>query len=107
MTAAMAAGRARDSRVLVPAKGSKRRMADQVFLAVDLGASSGRVLAGLFGGRRLQLEEVHRFENGAVDFGGSLQWNILGLWSHVLTGLRAARSKYADRIRSVGVDTWG
>lgn len=82
-------------------------MPDQVFLAVDLGASSGRVLAGLFNGRRLQLEEVHRFENGAVDFAGSLQWNVLGLWSHILTGLRAARAKFGSRITSIGVDTWG
>jgi rhamnulokinase len=82
-------------------------MPEQIYLAVDLGASSGRVLAGLFDGRRLRLEEVHRFENGAVDLNGSLQWNVLGLWQHIQTGLRAARSKYGDRIRSVGVDTWG
>lgn len=82
-------------------------MPEQIYLAVDLGASSGRVLAGLFDGRRLRLEEVHRFENGAVDLAGSLQWNVLGLWQHILTGLRAARSKYGDRIQSVGVDTWG
>ncbi|MCE9603821.1 MAG: rhamnulokinase [Planctomycetia bacterium] len=82
-------------------------MSDQIFLAVDIGASSGRLLAGLFNGRRLQLEEVHRFENGAVDFGGSLQWNVLGLWQQILSGMRAARSKYGDRIRSIGVDTWG
>ena len=82
-------------------------MAEQVYLAVDLGASSGRVLAGLFDGRWLQLEELHRFPNGAVEFGGSLQWNVLSLWSHILTGLRAGRAKFGDRIRSVGVDTWG
>ncbi len=82
-------------------------MAEQVYLAVDLGASSGRVLAGLFDGRRLQLEELHRFPNGAVDFGGSLQWNVLSLWSHIQAGLRAGHAKFGDRIRSVGVDTWG
>ena len=82
-------------------------MSDQVFLAVDLGASSGRVVAGLFNGRRLQIAEVHRFDNGAVDFAGSLQWNVLGLWSQILAGLRAARAKYGSQIVSVGVDTWG
>lgn len=82
-------------------------MADQVYLAVDLGASSGRVLAGLFDGRKLQLEELHRFPNGAVELAGSLQWNVLSLWQHIQTGLRAGRAKFGDRIRSVGVDTWG
>lgn len=82
-------------------------MPDQIYLAVDLGASSGRVLAGLFDGSRLRLEEVHRFDNGAVNLAGSLQWNVLGLWQNILHGLRAARAKYGDAIRSVGVDTWG
>lgn len=82
-------------------------MAQQVYLAVDLGASGGRVLAGLFDGRRLRLEELHRFTNGAVDLGGSLQWNVLSLWQHIQTGLRAGRAQLGDRIRSVGVDTWG
>jgi len=80
---------------------------DQIYLAVDIGASSGRLLAGLFDGRRLRLEEVHRFENGAVDFAGSLQWNVLGLWQQIQAGMRAAKAKYGDRIRSIGVDTWG
>lgn len=82
-------------------------MSDQIYLAVDIGASSGRLLAGLFDGKRLRLEEVHRFENGAVDLGGSLQWNVLGLWQQIQNGMRAARAKYGDRIRSIGVDTWG
>ena len=50
-------------------------MVEQVFLAVDLGASGGRVLAGLFDGRLLRLEEIHRFENGARARGG---WSVLG-----------------------------
>ena len=42
-----------------------------------------------------------------VDLNGSLQWNVLGLWQQIQTGMRAARAKYGDRIRSIGVDTWG
>ena len=82
-------------------------MAEEVYLAVDLGASSGRVLAGLLDGRRLRLEEIHRFENGAIAAAGGLYWDVLGLWSHIVHGLRAAGAKYGDRIKSVGVDTWG
>ena len=82
-------------------------MAEQVYLAVDLGASSGRVLAGLFDGQRLRLEEVHRFDNGAVEAGGCLYWDLLSLWRHIGDGLRVAGATYGKRVRSVGVDTWG
>jgi len=79
----------------------------QVFLAADLGASSGRVLAGLFDGAKLALEEVYRFENGGVPAAGRTQWDLLNQWQHVLRGLRAAGKVYGDRVASIGVDTWG
>ena len=84
-------------------------MADtsQVFLAVDLGASSGRVVAGLFDGSKLALEEVYRFDNGGVPIAGRMQWDLLNQWQHVLRGLRAAGKLYGGRVASVGVDTWG
>jgi len=79
----------------------------QTFLAVDLGASSGRVVAGLFDGERLALEEIHRFENGPVNVGRHMHWDLLGLWKELCNGLRAAAAKYTGQIVSVGVDTWG
>jgi rhamnulokinase len=82
-------------------------MAERAYLAVDLGASGGRVVAGLFDGERLRLEEIYRFENGGVAVGGRLYWDLLGQWSHVQRGLRAAAAGHGGRIRSVGVDTWG
>jgi rhamnulokinase len=82
-------------------------MNGRTYLAVDLGASSGRVVAGQFDGRRLTLEETHRFENGGVAIGDHLYWNLLGLWSAVQDGLRASAARFGGRISSVGVDTWG
>jgi rhamnulokinase len=82
-------------------------MADRAYLAVDLGASSGRVLAGLFDGSRLRLEEVHRFDNGGIAVGPRLYWDLLAQWTHVCQGLRAAAKKHGRAVRSVGVDTWG
>lgn len=79
----------------------------KVYLAVDLGASSGRVVAGLFDGRRLELEEVSRFENGGVLANDHLYWNVLGLWQSILQGLRQAADRFGERVVSVGVDTWG
>ncbi len=82
-------------------------MSQQSYLAVDLGASSGRVLGGRFNGTLLQLEELHRFDNGPVGFAGHLHWDVLRLWQNVKDGLRAARTKFGTSIQSIGVDTWG
>ncbi|GIW98029.1 MAG: carbohydrate kinase [Pirellulaceae bacterium] len=78
-----------------------------VYLAVDLGASSGRVLAATIGQQGIELDEVHRFPNGAVPHGKRLLWNLLGQWEHLLHGLTLAAQRYGDSIRSLGVDTWG
>ena len=53
-------------------------MSRQVYLGVDLGAESGRVMAGLLEGGRLNLDELHRFANGPVNVAGSLRWNLVG-----------------------------
>jgi len=82
-------------------------MSEQVYLGVDLGAESGRVIAGLWDGKRMKLEEMHRFPNGGVAIADSLRWNTLGLWSEIQTGLTAAAKKFGKSVVSVGVDTWG
>lgn len=81
-------------------------MARESYLAVDLGASSGRVLAGHFDGDRLAFNEVTRFANGPVRVGPSRYWDMLSQWTAILGGLREAGQREWD-IRSVGVDTWG
>jgi rhamnulokinase len=84
-----------------------RFMAATCYVPIDLGASSGRHLAAVFDGQRLTLEEIYRFENGPVVDGGRMYWDLLGLWQHIQTGLRAARTKYGERVSSIAVDTWG
>jgi rhamnulokinase len=79
----------------------------EVFLAADLGASSGRLVAGVFDGRQIQLEEIHRFENGGVEVADHLCWDFQGLWKQLETGLSRAASEYRDSVISLGVDTWG
>jgi rhamnulokinase len=82
-------------------------MPKRVFLAVDLGAESGRVIAGLFDGQTVALDPLHRFPNGPVSIGGTLRWDVLRLWDEIQHGLAAAAKKYGAAIVSVGVDTWG
>ncbi len=80
---------------------------EPVYLAIDLGASSGRVLAGRVTDSGIVLEEIHRFPNGGVSLGRRLVWNLLGQWEQIIQGLTAAGAEYGRRIRSVGADTWG
>lgn len=80
---------------------------ERTYLAVDLGASSGRVVGGSFDGSQLQLEVVHRFDNGGISFNERLHWDMLALWQGVRDGLRAGRDRFGAAVASVGVDTWG
>ncbi len=74
--------------------------------AVDLGATSGRVIVGTWAEQRLALTEVHRFPNAFQSLGAHDYWNLPGLWSEIQTGLRKAAALFPS-IASVGVDTWG
>src|SRR5262245_33377900 len=82
-------------------------MAKQVYLAVDLGAESGRVMAGHWNGKSIRLEEIHRFPNGPIQIGNSLRWDVLRLWQEIQNGLGLAAKRYGKTIVSVGADTWG
>ena len=82
-------------------------MTERVYLAVDLGAESGRVMAGTLAEGRVSLEELHRFPNGPVNVAGTRRWDVLRLWSDIQEGLSQAASHFGDQIVSVGVDTWG
>jgi rhamnulokinase len=82
-------------------------MSDRVYLAIDLGAESGRVMAGLWNGKTIRLEEVHRFPNGPVYLGDSLRWDVVRLWAEIQSGLALAARKYGKAVVSVGADTWG
>jgi rhamnulokinase len=74
------------------------------FLAIDLGAESGRAVLGQLD-EKLTIQEIHRFPNGGVRLGDSLHWDILRLWSEMQAALRLA--SVAGTVSSLGVDTWG
>jgi rhamnulokinase len=71
------------------------------YAAVDLGASSGRVMVGRVGPDSLELTEVNRFPNRPVRVPEGLRWDVLGLYAGVLDGLKAAGA-----VDSVGIDSW-
>jgi rhamnulokinase len=73
--------------------------------AVDLGATSGRVVLGRVGPGRLEIEDVHRFPNVPVRTRDGLHWNIFELYRNVLEGLRQAVAREPDLV-SIGIDSW-
>jgi rhamnulokinase len=77
--------------------------------AVDLGASSGRVMLGRVGPEVLELTEVARFRNGGVRLPDGLYWDVLGLYVDILTGVRTAVRTAANaggRLAGLGIDSW-
>ncbi len=76
------------------------------FLAADLGAESGRVVAGTLEEGRLSLEEIHRFPNRPVQVHGTLHWDVLNLYGNVLEGMRTFAQQYGAEVDGIGIDTW-
>jgi rhamnulokinase len=79
---------------------------DTAFLAVDLGAESGRAVLGRFDGEQVTLEEVHRFPNVPVRLPDGLHWDVLRIAKEVKDGIAKA-TRNGRRIESVAVDAWG
>src|SRR5688572_5493711 len=77
------------------------------YLAIDLGAESGRTIVGSLDDARLSLIETHRFGNAPVRLPDGLHWDVLRLWSEIKTGIGISSTKFDKRLESVGVDTWG
>lgn len=79
---------------------------ERYYLAVDMGASSGRAILSKIEGGRIELEEVHRFENHLIKKNGYLTWDIDSLRNGILTGLRKCGESGKIPV-SMGIDTWG
>lgn len=77
------------------------------FLAIDLGAESGRVMAGMLENDKLELHQMHRFANQPVHCNGMFYWDFLRLWHDICEGLQHAAAEYGPQWDGIGVDTWG
>lgn len=78
---------------------------ERCVLAVDLGASSGRVIAGMIRHDELVMEEIHRFQHESVACCDTLYWDVLYLFSQIKLGINLACKKY--EVCSLAMDTWG
>jgi len=77
------------------------------FLALDLGAESGRAILAVIGDQKLELEELHRFENAPVRIPTGLYWDTFRLWHEMLKGLGVAGRERKVSLDGIGIDTWG
>lgn len=76
-------------------------------LAYDFGASSGRAILGVYDGKKIHIEELHRFSNDPVNLNGTLYWDILRLFHEMKVGLIEVKKAGHGDIESIGIDTWG
>lgn len=74
-------------------------------LAFDFGASGGRAMCGTFDGKKIEIEELHRFSNDPVILNGTMYWDVLRLFFEIKQGL--IKAKKCGKIESIGIDTWG
>ncbi len=81
-------------------------MTTKYYLAIDIGASSGRHIVGFMQNGRLESREIYRFKNGVTLREGHLVWDLEALMDNVFEGLRIAFSEYGE-LESVAIDTWG
>jgi rhamnulokinase len=77
------------------------------YIAVDLGAESGRVMLGSVSADKLKLEEIHRFNNGPIEENGSLRWNFQRLLTEIKTGISKAAKQTDNKVDGIGIDSWG
>ncbi|OQB23606.1 MAG: Rhamnulokinase [Firmicutes bacterium ADurb.Bin182] len=76
-------------------------------IAFDIGASNGRAVLGRFDGRKVETEELCRFENGFIDVNGVLYWDALNLFSQMKASLSCFKKAGYKDLSSFGIDTWG
>jgi rhamnulokinase len=77
------------------------------YLAIDLGAESGRTIVGTLDDCHLTLNETHRFSNRPVRLSDGLHWDVLQLWSDIKAGISTSATQFEKKLDSMGFDTWG
>ncbi len=77
------------------------------YIAVDIGASSGRTIVGTLENGKLTLKEINRFWNGPTEIKGTLYWDFVHLFRNLKEGIALAKKECGDGVVSMGICTWG
>ncbi len=81
-------------------------MSTRNYLAVDLGATSGRTIVATYDGQKVEMHELTRFKNPQIPLGGHLFWDLPALYNEIIIALRKIAEE-GIRIETIGIDTWG
>jgi rhamnulokinase len=82
-------------------------MSPQNYLALDLGAESGRAIVGTIENRKLSITETYRFVNSPIRTPDGLYWDVLHLWSEIKSGISVSALKFDRFLDGIGLDAWG
>lgn len=82
-------------------------MKRKVYLAADLGAESGRVMAGIYEGKKIVLEQMARFPTGGLRLPDGWHWDLVRIFADIRQGIAKAVEKFGDDVASISIDTWG
>jgi rhamnulokinase len=82
-------------------------MSTHRFLAFDIGAESGRAFVGALDDDGLDFEEIYRFPNEPVHVHGTIYWDVLALYHHLLLGMHSYVERFGPAVDGIGIDTWG
>ncbi len=77
------------------------------YIAIDLGAESGRVITGSLSDNSLEMQEIYRFKTQGTMLQGNLRWNVIRFWEEIQEGLRRYVDKFGSEAAGIGIDTWG
>lgn len=77
------------------------------YIAIDLGAESGRIIAGNLQDSKLSFQEIYRFRTQGTMINGELHWNVIRFWEEIIEGLRKFHEKIGSIAEGIGIDTWG
>jgi rhamnulokinase len=82
-------------------------MKRKVYLAADLGADSGRVMAGIYDGKKMVLEQMSRFPTGGLLLPDGWHWDLVRIYADIRKGVAKAVEEFGDDVVSISIDTWG
>ena len=77
-----------------------------IHIAIDLGASNGRIISGIYDENNLKIYEVHRFKNVPINIDGLICWNIENIYENIILGINKSTKLYGNNISTIGLDSW-
>ena len=77
-----------------------------IHIAIDLGASSGRIICGIYDENNLEINELHRFKNIPINIDGLICWNIQDIYKNIILGINKSTKLYGNNISTIGLDSW-